>query len=343
MSNRRVITIKDIAREVGVHPSTVSRALKKDSKTPPSQDVVDRILAAAETMGYRPNRLASGLRTSRSMLIGVMVTDIADPLYPRILRGIESVMEPLGYNSLIVNTDDDPVRACKLIEVLGERGVDGILNGAVYFGDSPTLSAVENGLPIVTFNRRLEGEAVSSVVSDQEEGMSAVVKHLYGLGHRRIGLICGPQNRSTGQGRAKACFETMAELGVTPPGEAVVSARSWQEDEGARGAAAILGTDFDPTAIVCCNDRLAIGALREMKVRRIACPDRISITGFNDSLNVDLLEPPLTTVRVPKQEMGAMAARTLLDQIESPGPVRGAHSILPVELLVRRSTGPARP
>lgn len=344
MAGKKGATIKDIARAVGVHPSTVSRALKMGSKTPPSPDVVERILAAAAELGYQPNRIAASLRTSRSMLVGIMVTDMADPLFPPIVRGMESVLEPLGYNSLIVNTDDDPARAARLLQVLRERGVDGILNGAVLQEDRPTVTAMEQGLPIITFNRRLANGLVPSVVSDQEEGCASVINHLYGLGHRRIALICGPQDKSTGLVRAQASIAALKSLGIEPPAHAVAFARSWKEDEGKRCAVAILGSTYEPTAIVCSNDRLAIGALRELKMRRIPCPERVSITGYNDSLNVDLLEPPLTTVRVLKHEMGAVAARTLLDLLDSPEASEAPqvlHSVIPTELIVRRSSGPA--
>lgn len=342
MDRKPQITIKDIAQAVGVHPSTVSRALNKGAKTPPSQEIVEKIAAAAEALGYHPNRMASGLRTSRSQLIGVMVTDMSDPLFPPIVRGIESVMEPLGYNSLIVNCDDDEARCARLLNVLRERGVEGILNGAVFIEDQATIDIYKRGLPIVTFNRCMIGSPIPSVVGDEREGFVSIVDHLYSLGHRRIGLICGPQNRSTGLFRMRACVDRLRELQIEPHGDVISFARSWEEAEGARGIAAILESKYDPTAVVCCNDRLAIGAIRELRMRRIRCPEHISITGYNDTLNVDLLNPPLTTVRVRKQEMGAVAARTLLDLIDGREIGRGSQSIVPVELIVRRSSAAAR-
>lgn len=342
MDKKKTITIKDIAKAVGVDASTVSRALNKGAKTPPSQEVVDKIIGAAEALGYRRNRMASGLRTNRSWLIGVMVTDLSDPLFPPIVRGIESVMEPLGYNSLIVNSDDDAERAARLLGVLNERGVDGIISGGVFNEDPATLDLYRKGLPIVTFNRRILDGSVPSVVSNEQDGFSSVINYLYSLGHKRIGLVCGPQNRSTGLLRMRACYDALRELQIEPPPDAVSFARSWEETEGARGVAAILKSSYDPTAIVCSNDRLAIGAIRELRIRGISCPQHISITGFNDTLNVDLIDPPLTTVRVRKQELGAIAARTLLDLLESHESARGAQFMVPVELIVRRSSAVAR-
>ena len=168
---KKRITLKDIARETGVHVSTVSRALDPVERKTITDEVAKRIQAAAESLGYRPNRIAAGLRTNRTMTVGVMIPDITNVIFPPILRGIESVLEPLGYASIIVNTDSERDREVRLLDVLRDRGVDGIIHAAVLRSDPSIAKAAQDGLPVVTLNRKVEFSSIPYVINDEDAGI----------------------------------------------------------------------------------------------------------------------------------------------------------------------------
>ncbi|WP_170378635.1 LacI family DNA-binding transcriptional regulator [Ruegeria atlantica] len=339
MSNR--VTLKDIAREAGVHVSTVSRALDPNSNISLTNEVSSRVRKAAKKLGYRPNRLAAGLRTNRSMSIGVMIPDIANTMFPPIVRGIESVLEPLGYATIVVNTDNDPDREHRLTEVLRERGVDGIINVAAMRSDPGLSNVVDQGTPVVTLNRRLDQSPIPYVVSDEKSGINLILKHLFELGHRSVGHIAGPKEFSTGNARAMAYKEACEQLGLAESSTVISYAKSFDETEGQRCVLELLQNCPTITAIVCANDRLAFGAYLGLQAEGLSIPEDVSVTGFNDMPMLDLVRPKMTTIRVQKFEAGRASAELLLKSIR--GDNHGAvGTVLPVELKVRDSTSEPR-
>lgn len=339
---KKRITLKDIARETGVHVSTVSRALDPVERKSITEEVAARVQAAAEKLGYRPNRIAAGLRTNRTLTVGVMIPDITNLIFPPILRGIESVLEPLGYASIIVNTDSEREREIRLLDVLRDRGVDGIIHAAVLRSDPSIARAAEDGLPVVTLNRKVENSAIPSVINDEDQGICEMLRHLRGLGHRRIAHIAGPQDLSTGQLRLAAFRAATADQGLDIDEKLIVTATRFDERDGARCMNALLDSGAPFTAVLCANDRLALGAIEALRARGIDCPRQISVTGFNDMPMLDQIRPRLTTVRIEQYGAGQAAARTLLRLLneDDPGEVP-IETILPIELVVRDSTAPA--
>lgn len=339
MAIKKRTTIKDIARETGVHASTVSRALAPDSRTPPGDKVAKRIREVAERLNYRPNRLASGLRKNRSWSIGVVIPDITNSLFPPIVRGIESVLEPRGYASIIVNTDNIPERETQLINVLRERGVDGIIDGAARRVDPKVSETAASGIPVVMFNRKVDDADVPFVINDEGQGIRLVLDHLHELGHTNLVHIAGPQDLSTGQLRLAAFREACANLGIETGDKRIAISRRFDEDEGYRCAQELLDANEGVTAILCANDRLAIGALRYLQSQGIDCPKEVSVTGFNDIPFLDYLPTRLTTIRIRQFQLGQTCAQILLDLIENPQSDVVVENVLPIELVVRDSTG----
>ena len=333
----KAVTLKDIARETGVNASTVSRALDPNTSDMLTEDVVARIRAAAQRMGYRKNHIARGLRTKRTMTVGMVLPDITNTLFAPIVRGAESILEPRGYASIIVNTDDDPDREEALINVLLGRGVDGIIDAASHRLIPRIKDVKDQGVPLVTANRGIERPTVPSVVNDDAEGIRLAMQHLFDRGHRRITHIAGPVERSTGQLRLQAFRQGVAELGLDLPKDAIVKATRFDEDEGGRCALRLLKLDWPFTAIVCANDRLALGAIDALCLQGLACPGDVSITGFNDLPFLGLIPPGLTTVRVQQFEVGRLSARILVKMMTEPdAPVAGT-TVLPVTLVERGS------
>ncbi len=338
---KKNVTLKDIARATGVHTSTVSRALMPDGRTSLSPEVVERIRKTAEQMEYRPNRLASGLRTNRTMTVGVMIPDITNMLFPPIVRGIESFLEPNGYASILVNTDNDPEREARLLDVLRERGVDGVINAAVEL-DDPLMEGLAGSIPFVTVNRKLDHASVPSVISDDAGGMRMIVRRLQESGHRQIGHIAGPPSLSTGVDRRAAFEAAMRAQGHGAPETLVATASRYTEQEGARCADLLLDGNDRMTAIACANDRLAIGALQALRGRGLSCPGDVSLTGFNDVPFLDLIPPGLTTVRILQFDIGRTAAEILVRMMTSPETRVPTTTVLPVNIVERGSIGPAR-
>ncbi|MFI6394483.1 LacI family DNA-binding transcriptional regulator [Nonomuraea sp. NPDC050547] len=332
-------TLRDIAEAVGVHTTTVSRALNPRTQNQVGADTVRRVRKAAKDLGYQPNPIALSLRTSRSRTVGLVIPDITNPLFPPIVRGIESALEAGGYSGWIVNTDNDPQRERKLIESLRSRQVEGLIVATARL-EHPLLSELHAaGVPLVLVNRRVEGIDVPCVTADDAAGVSAAVAHLAGLGHTRIAHLAGPQTTSTGTARAKAFRHAVRDLGLSDEPGLVVECAQWGEEAGASAARSLLDARTDVTAVVAGNDLIALGCYDVFGERGIDCPGDISVVGFNDMPFLDKLRPPLTTVHVPHHDVGVEAARMLLEGIEDPE--RPARSLLlPVSLVVRGSTAP---
>ncbi len=338
---KKRITLKDIARETGVHVSTVSRALDPVERKTITEEVAKKIQAAAESLGYRPNRIAAGLRTNRTMTVGVMIPDITNVIFPPILRGIESVLEPLGYASIIVNTDSERDREIRLLDVLRDRGVDGIIHAAVLRSDPSIASAAQDGLPVVTLNRKVEDSDIPYVINDEDAGICQMLRHLRELGHARIAHIAGPQDLSTGQLRLAAFRRAAEDLDTEVDENLIVVATRFDEQEGGRCLTELLASGKTFTAVLCANDRLALGAIEVLRERGIDCPRQVSVTGFNDMPFLDLIRPKLTTVRIQQHGAGRAAAEILLRLLngETADDV-DIETILPVELVIRESTAP---
>lgn len=338
---KKRITLKDIARETGVHVSTVSRALDPVERKTITEEVAKRIQAAAVSLGYRPNRIAAGLRTNRTMTVGVMIPDITNVIFPPILRGIESVLEPLGYASIIVNTDSERDREIRLLDVLRDRGVDGIIHAAVLRSDPSIASAAQDGLPVVTLNRKVEFSSIPYVINDEDAGICQMLRHLRELGHSRIAHIAGPQDLSTGQLRLAAFRRAAEDLDAEVDEDLIVTATRFDEQEGARCLGELLASGKTFTAVLCANDRLALGAIEALRERGIDCPLQVSVTGFNDMPFLDLIRPKLTTVRIQQHCAGRAAAEILLRLLngETADDI-DIETILPVELVIRESTAP---
>ena len=339
MRNKR-ITIEDVAREAGVHASTVSRALNPGKRALVTREVALRVAATARRLGYTPDPVAAGLRTRRSATIGVLIPDIANPLFPPILRGIEAALAEAGYTAIIANTDNDALRARDAVDRLAARRVDGVILATVSRRDPLLDRCRKLGLPVVLVNRSTGGGATSAVLTDDEAGAALAVRHLALLGHRAIGHVAGPQRLSTGAGRRGGFVAALRAVGGESGPPPIAEAASYGIEAGAHAAAALLAAHPRITAIVAANDLLALGCYDEARRRGLACPRDISITGFNDMPFADRFDPPLTTVRIAQRAMGAEAARLLLAEIENPRSPKREIKLQP-ELVVRGST--ARP
>lgn len=328
-------TLKDIAREVGVHVSTISRALNGVSSHAVSPELARKIWRASKRHGYAPNAAAVMLRTNRSRTIGVVVPDITDPVFPPIIRGVEDGLARHGYVAILANTDSDPRRQVQVIEALRTRGIDGLIVASAQRHDAD-LSRLAAGMAVVTVSRRTDDARFASVVHDEDDGMRRIVTHLAYLGHQRIAAIAGPQAVSTGFNRYVSLMQHGRDLGLRVDKALTAFARTFNEPEGERCAEELLAAGRPFTAIVCANDRLGVGAITALRRHGIDCPRDVSVTGFNDMALADRLSPALTTIRVDHHRAGAEAAELIVDML-STGAAVPRHIVLPVELVTRQS------
>jgi LacI family transcriptional regulator len=333
-------TLRDVAEAAGVHAATASRALNPQTRRLVNIDTARRVLRAAEALGYRPNPIARSLKTAKSLTIGLVVPDLTNPLFPPIVRGIEDVLGPAGYSALIVNTDNDPDREQALVASLRSRHVEGLIVATARL-DHPLLRSLhDQGVPMVLVNRRTENVDVPFVTPDDAAGVALAVKHLAGLGHRRIAHLAGPQTTSTGVARANAFRTAVREHGLDDDPALIVACNYWTEQQGARALRELLDSGTEMTAVVAGNDLVALGCYDVFAERGISCPRDASVVGFNDMPFLDKLRPPLTTVAIPHHQIGVEATRMLLELFSEPDrPPRSV--LLPLSLVVRGST--ARP
>ncbi len=333
------MTLKDLARLAGVHPSTVARVLNDDPQQRVSEEVRARILALAREQGYQPNHLARSLRTRRSFVVGTVIPDIANPFFAILFRGIEDAMAARGYSVIMANTDDELEREQSSIAMLRGRQVDGLLIATARRED-PIINALTAGeFPFVMVNRHTDPIAGNTVVPDDYAGAIAAVEHLIELGHRRIAHIAGSDEMSTGYTRARGYRDTLERHNLAVDPDLIVHG-SFRAPGGYEATRQLLALAQPPTAIFAVNDLAAVGALRAIEEAGLQTPGDISIVGFNDISTVLGTTRLLTTVHLPLHEMGRAAAERLLAQITS-GTTAPEPLVMSVELIVRQSTGPA--
>jgi LacI family transcriptional regulator len=332
-------TLNDVARVAGVHAGTASRALNGDPQGGVNPATAERVRAAAEQLGYRPNQVARGLKMNRSFSIGVIVPDLTNPIIPPVVRGIEQRLGPAGYTVLLGNTDHEPEREATFVDAMVARQVDGLIMATARSVDQP-LAERSALLPIVLVNRTATSVDLPAAVPDNHGCVELAVGHLAGLGHRTIAHAGGPSGTSSGTERLEAFRRTCAARGIVVDDALVASAERYTIDEGRRVGRALLAGEAPISAIVAANDMLALGCIDAIRERGLRCPQDVSVVGINDMPFADRFDPPLTTVRIPHYELGVTAAELLLERFAQPQADSRLVQLSP-ELVVRASSGPA--
>jgi len=338
-------TINDLALHLGVHKSTVSRAMDPARRHLIGAELLQRVEAAARELGWRPNRAAAALSTGRSRTVGVLLPDITNPVFPPILRGIEDALDAEGYFALLANTarrDGGTAAAQVAVERMLAQRVEGFIVATALRDDVWLDGLRKGGARIVLVNRTSDPRdgrgLLQAVTSDDALGMRLAVDHLVALGHRRIAHLAGPPGFSTGMARRIGFEQALREHGLAPAALAVCGA--YAIEAGAAAMATLLQAPPAFTAVVAANDLIALGALQVLQARGVAVPQGMSLIGHNDMPLLDQISPPLTSVRIQHYEMGYRAARLLLEALRG---VPGSAStlVLQPELVVRGSTAAA--
>ncbi|MFI7060662.1 LacI family DNA-binding transcriptional regulator [Kribbella sp. NPDC050124] len=328
-------TVQDVAREAGVSPSTVSRALHTRGYASPA--VRARVRAAAARIGYVLDHNARNLRSRTSTSIGVLISDLRNPFYADLAAGIEEELRAAEYQMVLVNDNGDPAEEMRAAETLLAMRVPGVIVTPVTAKCPRVLQ--ENGVHVVCADRELGRGNGDVVMSDNKAGARELTDHLLALGHTRIGLLIDETKWSTGAGRL-AGFRAAHLDNLVDLDEDLIAYTSF-DAEAARETTRKLLNDHEVTAIISANNVLAQGALAELKDRRLKIPRQLSVAAYDDVPWMSLVQPALTTVDQHTVELGRNCARLLLARIRGDLPAKRRIVRVPPRLIVRGSTGPA--
>ena len=332
-----MVTVHDVAALSGVSIATVSRTLREPHRV--SEHTRERVLAAVQDLGYRPNRAASSLRRGRTGVIALMVPDIVNPYFASLTKGAQTISRERGYGLVVVDTTELADVEADEIAALRSQ-IDGIILASSRLPDD-RLAEIATTTTCVLINRDLteSGVAAPTVTIDEQAGARAAIAHLHALGHRRIAYVGGPL-RSWSQGRRARGIREAADAleGVSLTEIADVA----PDVQGGRATAAeaIAG---GPTAVIAYNDLVALGLLAEWSRTGIRVPDDVSLIGFDNTFVAELSSPRLTSVGADLWAMGGQAVELLIERIDAHGALgHPAHRTLRPKLVVRDSTAPPR-
>ncbi|MGE5548962.1 MAG: LacI family DNA-binding transcriptional regulator [Bacteroidota bacterium] len=331
-------TIHDVAHLAGVSRSTVSRVLNGKGEVDP-QTAAD-VWRAVKHLNYQPNTSARALVRQRTDTIGVMLADISNPFYEKIIKGIEATANAEGFSVAFYNTYEDLAGHRQIIAAALDGGkVDGLIVVGSHLADKSTLLEMAGrGLAISLIERNFADPAIPCVSVDNKSGAGLAVEHLLRLGHRRIGLITGNLHYQTALDRLDGYKETLAQHGMAVEDE-LIAYGDYEHQGGYEAMKHLLALPQRPTAVFACNDMMAVGAIRAIGEAGLDVPKDVAIVGYDDITFASMVHPQLTTVRQPLHQMGSLAAEGLIERLRQGKKAEPFKKILPVELVVRRSCG----
>lgn len=340
------ITISDVARLANVSTSSVSNVLNgRTQRMRPK--TMERIQHAIKQLGYTPNFAARQLKTGHSPFLGLIVPSVANPFFGFFARLVEEKALSRGYQVLLGNSDRDTERERRYAEVLWGSGIRGIIFGSSLVKFTHLESLIDKGMHLIAFDRPTQKDdrvIIDSIGVDNVQATRLITKHLLALGHRRIGFISGPIGTVSRMDRLQGFRASLQEAGIEPDEQLVWEGVSDNYGDtsavelGRQGTHYLLSVPDPPTAIIAINDMYAFGVYAGVRDLGMNVPDDISVTGIDDIVLTDVVEPPLTTIRQPIGDIAHLAVERLINRLEehiSPAPV---HLMLSPKLIVRAST-----
>lgn len=328
--------MRDIAKIAGVSSATVSRVINGLSSVKPA--TAERVQRVIDELKFIPNGSATTLKYGRSSTYGLIIPDITNPFFPEFIQSFEAILVDTNFNMMVATTESQPLRMQKTIHRMLVSQVEGIALLASEIESAPIEAVINRRVPLVTLDRRLVGKGLSDVCVDSTTGMRQAVKHLFELGHRKIGYIGGSVGPTISDHRLHSFLLAMGGLGL-PARTQFQRVGDYRIGGGERAMSELLALPERPTAIVTANDLTAIGALRVIHSLGLNVPGDVSIVGFDDIEFSDVMYPPLTTLRLARHEL----AKTFVTALEVLGnsPHRaGTQYKVETCLIKRDSTGP---
>lgn len=329
-----MVKIKDVADSAGVSTATVSRVLA--NKRHVRQEVKERVMEVVNELNYRPNRVARSLRSQKSTIIGLIISDIENPFFQQVSRAVEDAAHEMGYSVMLCNNDENPDKEERYLHLIRDENLAGVIL-------SPTRQTADNfseksdlNIPMVVIDRRVSNAEVDNILIDNEQAAHTLTTHLIEHGYRRIGAIFG-MGSTTGRERREGFVRGLKEHDFQPSTDLVKYANPREED-GFNTTMKMLQLSEPPDAILTSNSLLAAGALRALRESQMAIPEEIGLASFDDTTWAKLVVPALTVIEQPTYEIGRTAAELLIKRIKDP---KRSHRevILKSKLIVRQSCG----
>jgi DNA-binding LacI/PurR family transcriptional regulator len=330
-----VHTMREVARRAGVSPATVSRVLNNTHSI--SAETQQRVLDVVHQLNYYKNVHARRLATGRSDLFGLVISEIANPYFPEIIRGFQAAAWDQGFDVLLCNTEYQPDRTKSVIRKLIESDARGvaIMTSSI---DQPLIAELTTtGVGVVFCNLPPAGKLISNISIDYQRGIAQAIEHVVALGHRRAAVIAGPEDNRTATTIKQALVTGLTQRKLNP---FPVLDSNYRVDAGASAVRAILEQRNVPTVIFCGNDLIAMGAMNALEEAGVRVPEDVSVIGIDDIAFAFLARPPLTTIAVPREHLGKIAFEAL-HKILKLKRRKGTEYYLGTELVIRKSTAQA--
>lgn len=330
-------TIREVAKRAGVSPITVSRVINNYDYV--SAETRERVESVIEELGYVPNMLGQSLRFKQTMTLALVMTDITNPFWTTVARGVEDVAQANGYSIILCNTDESEDKQEQYLQMLLRRRIDGILLVPACSDDPKPVRAIQKqGIPVVLLDRQIANVAADVVRADSETGAYQLTQHLLSLGHIQIALLTGPQTVSTAVDRANGYLRALAEAGLQDSA-AHICWGEFTKDSGFEMANRALAVTPQPTALFAANNFIAFGALEALSKKGLHVPEDKALVTLDDMPPTFPIDSFLTIVSQPALEMGQQAAQLLLDRLNGADDADFRHIILPTQMIVRASSG----
>ncbi|TDC21611.1 LacI family transcriptional regulator [Micromonospora sp. 15K316] len=307
-------TIYDVARQAQVSPATVSRVLNGRTTVDPA--MAARVHQAMRDLDYRPNAVARNLRLSQTSLWAVIISDIGNPFFTSMVRGVEDVAQSAGYSVVLCNSDEDPEKESRYIAAaLAERMAGVIISTS---GRSTAINRlVEARIPVVAIDRQLRGVTIDTVLVDNVQGAEMATTHLLDNGYRRVACITGPRRISTAAQRLRG-YQRALRAGGHEVNDSLVRYADFREEGGYQAMASLLDSDNPPDSVFATNNLMTVGAVECLVDRGIRVPAAFGVVGFDDIPWAHLVKPSLSTVSQPTYDLGRAAAVLLTERIANP-------------------------
>lgn len=335
--SRRHVSLTDIAREAGVSTATVSRVINNRGYI--AEGTRETVLRVVRRHNYYPNAHARGLASGRTNLLGLVVSDIANPFFPELAKEVESAAFEHGFEIILANTNYDAHRVTSYVRRFIERGVRGVAVMTSYFDRALAVELARRDVSVVCMDPGRPGPHMSHLVVDYQAGVDEAVRHLAQFGHRRIAFIGGPSDLYSSQQRLHTFVRSLDRQ--LREGPARVFESDYRFEGGRRVAKELLKDLSRQTAVLVANDMMALGVLLECRAAGVSVPGDLSVIGFDDIAPAALSYPSLTSVSVPRHELGRCAVEALLAMLDDPNR-EGVALPVATRLVTRQSSGPVR-
>ncbi|MGH9354435.1 MAG: LacI family DNA-binding transcriptional regulator [Terriglobia bacterium] len=327
--------MEDVAHRANVSVATVSHVVNKTRYVAPGTR--DRVLKAIQDLNYHRDAHARRLAIGQSDFFGLIVSDIVNPFFPELIKSFETAALDRGFDLMLSNTNYDPRRTQQAVRKMIENKVRGVAVMTSEFSVALTVELTANRVAVVFLDEGTVQPYTSCIRVNYSEGIYEAIHHLVELGHREIAFIAGPQSLRSAVTRRKAAADALRKHGVE---SAQTIEANHRAEGGISAVETLLKSSRFPTAVLCSNDLMAIGAMSAIQEAGLRVPEDVSVVGFDDIYFARITRPPLTTVNLPRDRVGSLALKALQRIIRSKNGT-GAEYIVDTHLVIRKSTGPA--